>query len=211
MGSCGSGGGHTGDTKTASPSGDKAAAARIVLKQADFPSGWTGAPHAQDPTQGATNRALGQCLGIGDVAARTTADANSQDFSKGQGSTVTSEARFVQTEAQASDDLAGYQGDKATGCLEQAVHALAQQRLPSGLTPSNLTVQQLQFPTLKDGTAAHQASFTIPVADTNVPVYVDFIIFRAGRAEVTLATTNVATPFDPKLEENLANKMAGRS
>jgi hypothetical protein len=150
-------------------------------------------------------------LGIGDVGARTTADANSEDFAKGQGSTVTSEARFVQTEAQASDDLAAYQGEKATGCLEQAVRTLSQQRLPSGLTPSNLTVQQLQFPTLKDGTAAHQASFTIPASDAQVPVYVDFVIFRAGRAEVTLATTNLAAPFDPKLEEELANKMAGRS
>ena len=208
MASCGGSGSST--TKS-SPTGDKAAAARIVLKQGDFPSGWSGKPHAADPSQGATTKELGQCLGIGDVAARTTADVNSQDFSKGQGATVTSEARFVQSDAQASDDLAGFQGDKASGCLEQAMHSLTEQRLPSGLTPGNLSVQQLQFPTLKDGTAAHQASFTIPVGDTNVPVYVDFIVFRAGRAEVTLATTNLASPFDSKLEQSLAEKMASRA
>ena len=90
--SCGGGGSSTAKS---SPTRDKAAAAKIVLKQSDFPSGWSGKPHAPDTSQGATTKALGQCLGIGDVAARTTADVNSQDFSKGQGATVTSEARFV--------------------------------------------------------------------------------------------------------------------
>ena len=42
-----------------------------------------------------------------------------------------------------------------------------------------------------------------------MPVYVDFIVFRAGRAEVTLATTNLASPFDTKLEQDLA-KFYGR-
>jgi hypothetical protein len=207
---CGGGGGSS-NSKAAAPAADKVAATKVVLKPADFPSGWTAQAHAVGPNQAATVRQLGECLGIGDPATHTSADVNSPDFSKSQGTTAASEARFVQTDAQASADLAGFQGPKATDCLKTALESISKERLPSGLTPSELTVQQLQFPTLKDGTAAHQASFTIPVAGTNVPVYVDFIVFRAGRAEVTLATTNLGSPFDPKLEQDLAKKMADRA
>ena len=205
------GGGSGGGSSKAAPTADRTAAGKIVLRPSDFPSGWTSQPHAAGPNQAATVRQLGECLGVGDPATHTTADVNSPDFSKSQGTTATSEARFVQTDAQASSDLAGFQAAKATDCLKQALEAISKERLPSGLTPSGLTVQQLQFPTLKDGTAAHQASFTIPVAGTNVPVYVDFIVFRAGRAEVTLATTNLGSPFDPKLEQDLGKNMAGRA
>jgi len=209
LGACGGGGGG-GGSKSAAPATDKVAATKIVLKQTDFPSGWTSQAHAQGPNQAATVRQLGECLGVGDPAAHTTADVNSPDFNKSQGTTAASEARMVQTDAQASADLAGFQGPKATDCLKQALESISKERLPSGLTPSELTVQQMQFPTLKDGTAAHQASFTIPLAGTNVPVYVDFIVFTSGRAEVTLATTNLGSPFDPKLEQDLAKKMADR-
>jgi len=208
---CGGSGGGSTSGKAAAPAADKAAAAKIVLRPSDFPSGWTSQPHAEGPNQAATVRQLGECLGVGDPAAHTTADVNSPDFSKSQGTTAASEVRFVQTDAQAGTDLAGFQGAKATDCLKQALESISKERLPSGLTPGELTVQQLQFPTLRDGTAAHQASFTIPVAGTNVPVYVDFIVFRAGRAEVTLATTNLGSPFDPKVEQDLAKKMADRA
>ena len=42
-------------------------------------------------------------------------------------------------------------------------------------------------------------------------MYVDFIFFRAARAEITLATINLGSPFDTKLEQDLAKKMAGRT
>ncbi|MBV9284735.1 MAG: hypothetical protein JO176_08965 [Acidimicrobiia bacterium] len=204
--------GACGGKQTAKPAiGDSALAAKIVLKKADLPSGFDAQPHAADPTQAAVIRQLSTCLGIGDPAPHTTALVNSDDFSKGQGVNVSSSARIVKTGDQASADLAGYQSNKATTCMQQALEPVIKERLPSGFTPSNLAVQQLVFPTLKDGTAAHQGSFTIPLAGTNVPVYVDFIIFRAGRAEVTLQTTNAGSPFDTKLEQELANKMADRT
>lgn len=214
LGACGGGGGGGGGSSSsakASPGGDKALASKVVLKKPDLPAGWDAQPHTTDPTQAATIRQLSTCMGIGDPADHTTALVNSDDFSKGQSTSVSANVRFVQTGDQASADLAGFQGDKATGCMQKALEPVIKERLPSGFTPSNLAVQQLVFPTLKDGTAAHQASFTIPLAGTNVPVYVDFIIFRAGRVELTLQTTNAGSPFDTKLEQDLAKKMADRT
>jgi hypothetical protein len=210
LGACGGGGSSSAGTK-ASPTGDKTLADKIVLKKTDLPPGWTAQAHAADPTQAAAVRQLGECLGAGDPAAHTSALVNSDDFSKGQGMNISADVRVVQTDDQASADLAGLQSAKANGCLQQALEPLLKERLPSGLTPSNLSVQQLVFPTLKDGTAAHQASFTIPLAGTSVPVYVDFVFIRAGRAELTLQTTNAGSPFDMKLEQDLANKMTGRA
>ena len=211
LGACGGGGGGSTGGAKASPGGDNALAAKIVLKKVDLLGGWDARPHTTDPTQAASIRQLSACMGISDPADHTTALVNSDDFSKGQTTSVSANVRFVQTVDQASTDLAGFQSDKATGCMQKALEPVIKERLPSGFTPSNLAVQQLVFPTLKDGTAAHQGSFTIPLAGTNVPVYVDFIIFRAGRAEVTLQTTNAGSPFDTKLEQDLAKKMADRS
>jgi len=208
LGACSGGGGSTSST-AASPGADKAAAIKINLRQADFPTGWTSGPHQETPEETATLNQLTQCVGIPDLAGHISAMQRSADFSAGQTTSASSNVTFVKTDADAVGDLAAFQSGKAPDCFKQAVLALVQQQLP-GAKPENLEARQLQFPNLKDGTAAYQASFTISAAGTNVPVYADFVYFRAGRSEITLVTTNAGSPFDPKLEESLARKMASR-
>ena len=183
---------------------------KINLRPSDFPTGWTSSPHQPSPEETATLRQLTQCVGIPDLATHTSANERSADFSAGQTTSASSNVTFVKTDADASNDLAAFQSGKTPDCFKQAVLALATQQLP-GATPENLQAHQLQFPTLKDGTAAYQASFTVSVAGTNLPVYADFIYVRAGRGAITLVTTNAGSPFDPKLEESLARKMASRA
>jgi len=209
LGAC-SGSGSGKSSGTASPKADKTAAVKINLRQADFPSGWTSSPHDASPEETATLKQLTQCVGIPDMAGHTSAMDRSADFSAGQTTSASSNVAFVKTDADAVNDLAAFQSGKAPDCFKQAVLALAQQQLP-GAKPENLEARQLQFPTLKDGTAAYQASFTVSAAGTNLPVYADFVYFRAGRGEITLVTTNAGSPFDPKLEESLARKMASRA
>jgi hypothetical protein len=208
LAACSSGGSNSG--KAASPAADRAAAAKINLKQTDFPKGWTSSPHQVSPQEAATLQQLTQCVGIADQPGHTTATDRSPDFSAGQATTANSLVTFAKTDADASADLAAFQSGKVPDCLKQTVIALAQQQLP-GAKPGDLAVRQLQFPRLKDGTAAYQASFTVPVAGTNLTVYADFIYFRAGRAEPTLLTINAGSPFDSKLEQDLAKKMASRA
>ena len=200
----------SGGSTAASPAADKAAAVKVNLRQPDFPTGWTSAPHQASPEETTTLRQLTQCVGIADLAGHTTATDRSPDFSAGQATTANSLVTFVKTDGDASRDLGAFQSGKAPDCFKQAVLALVQQQAP-GAVPANLEVHQLQFPTLKDGTAAYQASFTVAVAGTNLPVYADFVYFRAGRAEVAMVTTNAGSPLDPKLEQDLASKMARRA
>jgi len=205
---CGDGGGST----KAAAGGDQAAAAKIVLLKSDFPAGWTSTPHQATPADDTTRQQFAQCLGIPDPKTLQTGDAQSPDFAKGQTTTASSEARFVHTDAQASAALAAYQTGKGTDCFKQTLTSALPGQLPQGATTSNLAVQQLTFPTLKDGTAAYQASLTVSIASgISVPVYVDLVIFRAGRAEVTLTTVNTGSPFDSGLEKKLAQNLAARA
>ena len=45
----------------------------------------------------------------------------------------------------------------------------------------------------------------------NTKAKIDYIVFKAGRGVVNMFTTNVGSPFDPKLEKDLAMKMASRA
>ena len=209
LGACGGGGG--GGTKKAEPASDKTAAEKITLKPADFPSGWTSTPHQASPDSDANNARFAQCIGRPDPKTLQTADVNSPDFKQGQTTQASSEVTFVRTEADAKDDLAALQTGKGPDCIKQLLQAAIGPELPAGATTADVRVEQLQFPTLKDGTAAFRLSFTIGTAGLNVPVYADVIFFRAGRAEIALASFNAGTPFDSKLEEALAKKMADRA
>ena len=209
LSACGGGGGNK--NKSADAASDKGAAAKINLTQADLKSGWTSEPYKPSPQQTATVGHLAQCLGLPDPAGATTADVHSPDFNKGQTTMAASEVRFLRKDADAVNELAAFQSGKGPDCFKQAFQPVIQERLPSGMTASNLDVQQFKFPTYRDGTAAYRASFTIPVAGNNVPVYADFVVFRAGRALVNLFTSSLGSPFDSDLEKDLAKNMAGRA
>jgi len=212
LAACSGGGSNSGDTKTASPGNDKAATVRINLRATDFPEGWTSAPHQGTPDEGATTTQYQQCVGIPDPATRFTADTRSLDFSKGQGTSASSQVRMAKTADDASADLAAFQSAKGPECFKQTIEKLLPGRLPPGTTVGNLSTRQLEFPPLKDGTAAFRAEFTIAVGgQVTLPVYADSIVFQSGRAEVVLNTTSTGAPFDSKLEEDLAKKMAERT
>ena len=197
---------------TAPAGGNRAKAARSTLQGSDLPSGWSSAPHQASPDEAAVTAQLAQCLGITDPTTRTTADVHSPDFSKGQTTTASSEVRFMRADADASADLAAFQSGKGPQCFKQTIEKALPSRLPPGASTSDLAVRQLDFPPLKDGTAAYQASLTVSLGGgINLPVYVDFVLFRAGLAEVILNTLNTGSPFDANLEKDLARKMAGRA
>jgi len=208
LGACGGGG--TSNSQKADTTADKAAAVRINLRQSDFPSGWNARPYNPTPQQATSVVQLAQCLGMAGVTSQATADVHSPDFDMGQTTMAASNVRFARSDADASTELAAYQSAKGPDCFKQAFEPVVQARLPSGMTTSDLAVHQLDFPTLRDGTAAYQASFTLPLGGNNVPVYSDYIVFKAGRGVVNMFTTNVGSPFDPKLEKDLAMKMVSR-
>jgi hypothetical protein len=208
LGACGGGGGGT----KPPAGGDKGAAERINLEQSDFPSGWTSSAHAASAEEQAVVRQFTECLGLPDAASHTAADVHSPDFAQGQTTTASSEVRFVRTDADASAGLAAFQSSKGPDCFRQTVDRALPGRLPQGATTSNLSARQLEFPTLKDGTAAYQVSLTVSLGGgISLPVYADLIFFRAGRAEVTLNALNTGSPFSADLEKTLAGKMADRT
>jgi len=207
---CGGGGGSSTSSK-GDPSTDKATAEKIVLKQADFPSGWTAKAHQTSPDDAANKKRFFACIGAADPASVGTADARSPEFSQGQLTQAASEAQLVHSDNDAVNLLSALQGGKTVDCIKTLIQEGAQKQLPTGTTLTDVTAAQLTFPTLKDGAAAVRVSFTIQTGGVNVPIYADAIYFRSGRALVSLTTVNGGSPMDSKLEEGLAQKMAGRT
>jgi hypothetical protein len=206
---CSGGGGSTTSADTTS---DNATAEKIVLKQADFPSGWTAKTHQTSPDDSATRKRFFECIGATDPKPQQSADVHSPDFTQGQLNQASSEAQFMKTATDASDDMAALQGPKTVGCVKTLGQEAAQKQLPAGTSITDLTAEQLKFPTLKDGTAAVRVSFTVATSGgVNVPIYADVVYFRAGRALVSLSTVSGGAPMDVKLEEGLAQKMADRT
>jgi hypothetical protein len=207
LASCGGGSGNT----KAEPAADKATAEKIVLKQSDFPSGWTSKPHQTPADDAATKARFDACISAPDPRTQQSADAHSPDFLHGQVNSASSEALLVNKESVAADVLAALQGPKTVDCVKGLVQEAAQKQLPGGTSPANVTAEQLKFPTLKDGTAAVRTSFTVPTGGANVLIYADIVYFKSGRALVSLSTVSAGTPMDSKLEESLAQKMADRA
>jgi hypothetical protein len=210
LASCGGGNGGSGNTK-ADPAADKTTAEKIVLKQSDFPSGWTSKPHQTAADDTATKARFDACIGAPDPRTQQTADAHSPDFIQGQVNSTSSEALMVNNESVAADVLAALQGPKTVDCVKTLVQEAAQKQLPGGAPAANVAAEQLKFPTLKDGTAAVRTSFTFETGGVNVLIYADIVYFKSGRALVSLSTVNAGTPMDSKVEESLAQKMAARA
>jgi hypothetical protein len=201
LAACGGGGGATNTPN----------AEAIVLKQADFPQGWTSKPHQTSPDDATTRQRFFQCIGAADPKTQQSSDAHSPDFTQGQLTQASSEAQVMRKEAEAADDLAALQGPKTVDCVKGLVQEAAQKQLPAGTQITDVTAEQLKFPTLKDGAAAVRVSFTVQTGGVNVPIYADIAYFKSGRALVSLSTVNGGSPMDGKLEESLAQKMAERA
>jgi hypothetical protein len=201
-----------GSTTTADTASDNATAEKIVLKQADLPSGWTSKTHQTSPNDATTRKRFFECIGATDPKPQQSADVHSPDFTQGQLNQASSEVQLMKTTKDASDDMAALQGAKTVDCVKQLGQEAAQNQLPAGTSITDLTAAQLKFPTLKDGTAAVRVSFTVATSGgVNVPIYADVAYFRAGRALASLSTVSGGAPMDAKLEEGLAQKMAARA
>jgi hypothetical protein len=206
---CSGGGGSTTSADTTS---DNATAEKIVLKQADLPSGWTSKTHQTSPDDATTRKRFFECIGATDPKPQQSAAVHSPDFTQGQLNQASSELQFRKTATNASDDMAALQGAKTVDCVKQLGQEAAQNQLPTGTSITDLIAAQLKFPTLKDGTAAVRVSFTVATSGgVNVPIYADVVYFRAGRALASLSTVSGGAPMDAKLEEGLAQKMAARA
>jgi len=221
LAACGGGGGKsssttsapatTASTASSAAGSDAAATARaqkLVLVQADLPSGWTATPSKADTSETkATNKELSTCVGTSGEEAQS-ADVKGDDFSMGQGTQVSSEAAIVKDEATYRKDVAAIKGPKLQSCLQDFLNKQLSKAV--GSAPGSLQLTPLTVPTFGDVTVGKRLTASITAQGQTFNVYVDFVEMGKDKAEVTASFSNLGQPFDAGLEGSLLEKLGSK-
>jgi hypothetical protein len=108
---------------TASPSASPASLPqlqKIVLRPTDLPAGWKGTPYKADPSAAAYGAAYAKCVGVRNTDPDVVAEANSQDFDRGDAS-VSSSADSYPSQSDVDVDVAAFHSPKYAPCLEKVM------------------------------------------------------------------------------------------
>ncbi|MDT7571925.1 MAG: hypothetical protein QOE05_2099 [Actinomycetota bacterium] len=192
-----------------------AAAAKINLQAADLP-GFKATPaddsSDDDAEEKKAEEELAKCVG----ATKVDADAtySSDDFSKGESLpslTISSEVDFNTDAEVVKKDLAGFQSDKATSCLQKFVReALAS--ATEGATLIAPTVTRLTPPaTGTDATFGFHMATGVAAGGQKIPISFDILGLAKDRTEVTLLMVGAGTAVPEAQRDALFAKLAARA
>ena len=203
--------GGTGETTTsgpAAPTGDPRLE-DVVLRQSDFPAGWTSEP-SDDAGQEEADAAMERCLGI-EVSTAERPRASSPDFSVGDAITQASSAvERAPDRATVDREYAAITGPKFLGCVQQQFDAaIAREAAGAQFAPAK--ADRLTFPSQGDGTAAVRLTTTLSAEGQQVPFVADLVFVRKGVLELSFSFINAGGPFDAALAADLVGKVVARA
>jgi hypothetical protein len=217
----GCGGGDDGDEGTAAGRSIKAEAQEraesIVLKLSDFPDGWRASPSEQDT---AAQEDFRRCVGLDYSEWTLHGAAESKDFAK-ESAEVSSAASVFASEAQAQAALSEFENGMGTTQAEDCVRDLMEQALKEEENADEFEVGEIDVgqlsitgPAVEDTSAwqiAVRFDVTSGVAEGLSPTaYLDLVNLRDGEALTIMTTSDVLTPFDSELRDELLQTLASR-
>ena len=213
---CGGGGGSGeqagdgGTTQTTAPTQtepekridrtDQKRADAMVMRLADFPTGWRGTPK-DEKTESA------DCFKFDMSGVTVSGRAVSDVFSTGSSTTASSAGGVYATVANARKVYEQITSDGLAECLTAYMR---KQSDPE--TTISVTVGELSFPKVGDASIARQFVMEITDKGTSMTLngYLDLVATRNERAVMFLLFVDVLTPFSPQQEVELARKVAAR-
>jgi hypothetical protein len=200
-------------TKAAAPNPDKdrVAASALVLRQTDFPSGWTASTHEDDPSDARLQKELAACAGASDPTTQT-AQFDGPDVDNG-GAEVSTSANFAASDAAYQKDIAALKSAKYQSCIKTLLGTELQDQLTKsspGVTISGINIDTVDTPTYGDVTVKLSVSMTLTGPDDTIKLYIDDISYGKDRAEVDLTFSNTGAPFDETLEKSLTAKAVAK-
>jgi len=204
--------GTTPPATTSSPAKtEKERAQAIVLTNADFPSGWSGTAHTDDPASKEFDRRIQACSGISPTAATT--DVFGSDFDLSQAS-VGSEAQFFRSAAIARADVDSVNNSRIFNCVRSVLvdelkAALAKQGA-QGAKVSGISFVRMAIPRYADDSAAIRLTATVTVSNQSLRFFQDALVARKGRIEATASFFNIGAAFPTTLERSLFGTMVAR-
>lgn len=181
----------------------------VVLRQGDFPPGWTSEP-SDDRDDEEAEAALQRCLGL-EVGTAERPEARSPDFSVGDAITqASSTVERAPDMATVDREYAAVTGPRFLDCAtRQFDEVIAEEAAGARFTPAKAA--RLPFPAYGDGTAAVRLTTTLSAEGQQLPIVADLVFVRKGLLEMSFSFINAGGPFDDALASDLVAKVVARA
>jgi hypothetical protein len=180
---------------------DQQDAEEIVLRLADFPTGWRA-----EADDNGDDGAVGACLDVDFSDLTITGKADSDTFVKGNVPVVASVAAVYAEPEQAVTAFDRIATDELAACFSDYM----EKQSDDDVTISDASFGKLGFPEMGDESAAYQIAIELEASGLTPTAYVDLVFIQRDRALALLAFVDVFTPFDQQQKEDLAEAVADR-
>jgi hypothetical protein len=181
---------------------DQAKARAIALRRSDFPARWVAKPNtnaSQDnPRCSNYNPDQSDLIETGDV--------DSPDFTRADGSFVSSSVGVFKTAAMAKTSYARVARPQLASCIGEL--------FTKGAAPATvelLHVGAMPFRRLGDRSNAYRLTANVILQGMTIPVAIDIAAFNRGRVDVAMIFLGIRHPLPTSLEQSLAAKVAARA
>jgi hypothetical protein len=188
----------------------------MLLTLSDFPDGWRADEPAEEDEE--ADNAFRECVGADFSAFTVVGDAQSDGFAMGETATASSEAEVFESEQMAAEAVAEFaeavDGEEADACMTDWLGKFEDPNIEI----TGAEVGELSFtpPPGVDDANAWQVEVTIEgkagsqAEGLSATAYVDIVQLRNGDATAEVTTTDIATPLDPEVRDQLVAAVAGR-
>jgi hypothetical protein len=188
----------------------------ILLTLADFPDGWRAETPAEDDQE--SDEAFAECIGADYSAFTMIGDAESDDFAMGETAVASSDAQVFESEQMAADAVAEFAEDLGNDAADTCMSEMLGEFEDEDVEITGAEVSELSFtpPPGVDDANAWQVVITVEgkagsqAEGLSVPAYADLVQLRNGDETAEVTTTDIQTPFDPVLRDELVAAVAGR-
>lgn len=191
----------------------QARAESMLLTLSDLPDGWRGSP-PEDEDEG--DEEFRSCVGSDYSGSTIIGEESSDEFSKGENTSVSSAAIVLESGADAQDSLDefadGMRSPTAEPCFERLIRKGTE---GEDYEVGEVDIGELSFsrPANVDEARAWEVAIPLePTSDDGVRVtaYLDIVQLRKGDVLVAVNTEDVFSPFDSDLRRELVGKVAAR-
>jgi hypothetical protein len=185
---------------------------KIVLQPTDLPAGWKGTPYHADPSDAAYDAAFTRCLGMRNTDADKVAEADSDDFARGD-ATISSSATSYRSQSDVDADVAALHSPKYAPCLERVTKTVVATSLPKGARVESVSVKialgSAGGPTNVVATAV--GAIVVSVSGQLGVSYLTDTFITGPLLEADVVTFNVGRPVRASLVKSLVATVANRA
>lgn len=185
---------------------------KIVLRSADFPVGWKGAPYQPDPSDSASNAAFTQCVGVRDTDSDKVADAHSDDFSLGDAS-ISSDASSYRSQGDLNSDVAALHSPKFSSCFTQLMKKQLASSLSAGSTIESSSIKVTPGSAGGPGNivATGTGVIKLGISGQQVSAYLTVAFITGPLIEAEVDSENVGAPVSASVLNPLVATVATRA